>query len=278
MQQVTKDNSFISIMNSSFLAPTSNPETSMNSLIGLCANGRRFQREASSASPFPEKDCTEQQDHHQEEEEADKEPSIKVVTKPKRPLTAYNIFFRDSQEQITAMNVPSNQKAKVNVAQLISDSWKKATPSVRVYYHELAAKDKFRYYNEKNEYKLYQSRIKNKKKKQQQKQVHKPEPTTSTTTGSSASPLAPLASVFMMAPQVHGKFALLDTAPPLPRQPQQPSSQHCNLKSMVAKQATTMHLKSCSTEGGPYCSKRAIADLAGRLDDASIDFLIRALK
>ena len=75
--------------------------------------------------------------------------SSKVPYKPKRPRTAFNLFFKDQQQKIKAMNLDSS----INAPKLISNLWKtKTPPSVRAFYFSLAAKDKFRYYQEKSDY------------------------------------------------------------------------------------------------------------------------------
>ena len=158
------------------------------------------------------------------------------------------------------MNLPASQKSKVNVAKMISDSWKKATPSVRVYYHELAAKDKFRYYNEKNEYGIYQNRLRNQASKREST-TSPPSPTT-----------CPDLDIPPSFPAPHDddvvcqQLAISSTVLPIPRARQ--LQRNC--------MPTTVH--DPEFVEGPYCSKRAIADLASQLDDASIDFLIRAFK
>lgn len=241
------------MMHSSFFA-ASEVKPSMNSLVDLRAQGRRFLKEGSSIL----------EDISMKKASTNVAPpssssSIKVVSKPKRPLTAYNLFFRDSQEQITAMNLPPSQKKKINVAKMISDSWKKATPSVRVYYHELAAKDKFRYYNEKNEYGIYQNHLR--------KQASKKE--SSTPPSPTTCPDLVIPPSFT-APQ-HGHVAcpqlsITTAVVPIPHAGQ--LQRNCMPTTVYDPEFVE----------GPYCSKRAIADLASQLDDASIDFLIRVFK
>lgn len=74
-----------------------------------------------------------------------------VMSKPKRPRTAYNLFFRDQQEKINELKVLYNNKS-VNSAAIVSECWKSLTPSRKAYYHKLACDDKIRYYNQKNDY------------------------------------------------------------------------------------------------------------------------------
>ena len=149
------------------------------------------------------------------------------------------------------MNMSASEKSKLNVAAMISSSWKKATPSVRVYYYELAAQDKFRYYNEKNEYRLYLSRARS---QESQDEPPSPVPQTLATKVSKGKTLSSIKNV----PSVVSF-----------EQQQEPAPYENDQQYYIEPEEV----------GSPYyCSKRAIADLASRLDAESIDFLIRAFK
>ena len=76
------------------------------------------------------------------------------VPKPKRPRTAYNLFFRDQQEKINQMKIVYRNKS-VNAAAIVSMRWRKLTPAEKSHYHKMAADDKLRYYNEKTAYHKY---------------------------------------------------------------------------------------------------------------------------
>ena len=81
------------------------------------------------------------------------------VPKPKRPRTSYNLFFKSEQEKLQRLILEGKCSIKrSNIANVISESWKKITPSVRLHYDQLAAEDKFRYMNERIEYKSYLER------------------------------------------------------------------------------------------------------------------------
>ena len=82
--------------------------------------------------------------------------AIPEVPKPKRPRTSYNLFFKHEQEKLQRLILQGKCGMKrSNIANIISESWKKITPSVRLHYDQLAAEDKFRYMNERIEYKSY---------------------------------------------------------------------------------------------------------------------------
>ena len=81
------------------------------------------------------------------------------VPKPKRPRTSYNLFFKSEQEKLQRLILEGKCSIKrSNIANIISESWKQITPSVRLHYDQLAAEDKFRYMNERIEYKSYLER------------------------------------------------------------------------------------------------------------------------
>ena len=82
--------------------------------------------------------------------------------KPKRCLTAYNIFFQEERRRLLEMLPPrsgvKSKKAhgKIGFAELgrtISRNWKNVTPEQKEYYLELARQDKQRYLREMEEWK-----------------------------------------------------------------------------------------------------------------------------
>lgn len=82
--------------------------------------------------------------------------------KPKRCLTAYNIFFQQERQRLLktlpARAGVKSKKAhgKIGFAELgrtISRNWKAVTPEQKTYYRKLAAKDKKRYLREMEEWK-----------------------------------------------------------------------------------------------------------------------------
>ena len=84
-----------------------------------------------------------------------KHVDIPRVPKPKRPCTAYNLFFRDQYKKLES--VGKNRKV---MAAMISASWKAITPSMRLYYDQMVASDKIRYMNERIEYRNYLELVK----------------------------------------------------------------------------------------------------------------------
>eukprot|EP00977_Amphora_coffeiformis_P009409 scaffold2179_cov165-Amphora_coffeaeformis.AAC.13 len=86
--------------------------------------------------------------------------------KPKRPLTAYNIFFRDERQRLLeTLPVLKNVKSKKahgkisfpDLAKRISREWKRISPASKVHYCELACHDKLRYYREMEEWRAGES-------------------------------------------------------------------------------------------------------------------------
>lgn len=77
------------------------------------------------------------------------------VTKPKRPLTAYNFFFRDQKKKIAEIRRQNQGRPCPPSATMVSELWKKITPEVRAHYDALAAKEKFRHYQEKLQWEHY---------------------------------------------------------------------------------------------------------------------------
>lgn len=84
-------------------------------------------------------------------------PRVTVV-KPKRPRTAYNIFFRDEQKRMKSMKKDGNG-ATDNTAKLVSMKWEALPPSKKTLYFQLAVDDKLRYYKEKEEYDMYIEKV-----------------------------------------------------------------------------------------------------------------------
>lgn len=83
--------------------------------------------------------------------------SVIIAGKPKRCLTAYNIFFQQERQRLLA-NLPQRDEVKskkahgkIGFAELgrtISKNWKAVTATQRAYYRDLADKDKERYLEE----------------------------------------------------------------------------------------------------------------------------------
>ena len=75
-------------------------------------------------------------------------------TKPRRPLSAYNFFFKDSRERLLKLSTvrpegkPRHSHGKIGFAELartIASSWKNISEEEKAYYEELAKKDKLQY-------------------------------------------------------------------------------------------------------------------------------------
>eukprot|EP00977_Amphora_coffeiformis_P027921 scaffold34664_cov240-Amphora_coffeaeformis.AAC.1 len=80
------------------------------------------------------------------------------VLKPKRPRTAYNLFFKDQLKTLNIGKGVGQISSKVAPA-VVSQKWASAAPSEKCRYYQLAADDKFRYCNEKIEYNSYMERV-----------------------------------------------------------------------------------------------------------------------
>ena len=162
-------------------------------------------------------------------------------------LSTLTTVFRDQQEKMHSVAIKETGKKAVNIATLISESWKHITPSVRLHYDQLAAEDKFRYMNERIEYRTYLERLKG------------PQGKTKTTKkkpqGDRARPSAILQDQPNTATAI--PFSTSENLY-LPAAPGGPSE---------APTDTTR----------PYTAEE-MAFLADQLDQESISFLIRALK
>lgn len=189
------------------------------------------------------------------------------VPKPKRPRTAYNIYFRDQQEKLRNSREYYKMKS-ASIASMIAKTWKHVTPSVRVHYDQLAVQDKYRYYREKVEYQNYLAGCKKaaKDKAEASKQARCISVEQNDTTTSSASKNG---EPHLGNEMVQSNYTLDAETMKTSNEPRHPPVQGAH-----------EHPESL-TNGDTYVpmySDEAIADLALRLDADSIDFLIRALK
>jgi HMG-box domain len=85
------------------------------------------------------------------------------INKPKRPLSAYNFFFKMERAEIlkelpdvTAEKKPRRSHGKIGFKELatrISTKWKSLPPDVRYRFDQMAALDKKRYLSEKKQWK-----------------------------------------------------------------------------------------------------------------------------
>ena len=75
-----------------------------------------------------------------------------VRTKPKRPVSAYSMFFRDQRKRISELKKADPSLRGKPLATLVAHYWKQINPETRLHYDQLAAEDKFRHYAEKMEY------------------------------------------------------------------------------------------------------------------------------
>ena len=87
--------------------------------------------------------------------------------KPKRPLSAYNLFFKHEREKILAETPvrsegkPRRSHGKIGfgcLARTIADKWKNIDDETRDYFEDLAAEDKARYKQEKKRWKKAKTR------------------------------------------------------------------------------------------------------------------------
>jgi HMG (high mobility group) box len=88
---------------------------------------------------------------------------VNTVIKPKRPLSAYNIFFKAARAEILeelpdvmAANKPRRSHGKIgfkDLAMRISAKWKSLPAEERAYFDSMAAVEKKRYLREKKEWK-----------------------------------------------------------------------------------------------------------------------------
>lgn len=66
------------------------------------------------------------------------------ISKPKRALTSYNLFFRDHRNRIAKLR--REHPDCPSIAKMISIVWKKLDPAQRAHYDMLAAQEKFSHY------------------------------------------------------------------------------------------------------------------------------------
>jgi len=78
-------------------------------------------------------------------------PALKKISKPKRPLNAYNFFFRDERSRIEDSKIAFEE-----LGRRVSQQWKKVSPNTRAKYQAIADQDRVRYEKEKVLYLQYQ--------------------------------------------------------------------------------------------------------------------------
>jgi HMG (high mobility group) box len=71
-----------------------------------------------------------------------KESSFSIKDRPKRALTAYNLFFREERKKIGEETFPV---AFEQAGKIIGARWKKITPQEKAHYERLAAHEKWRF-------------------------------------------------------------------------------------------------------------------------------------
>ena len=81
-------------------------------------------------------------------------PRTGKMDRPKRPLSAYNLFFHDERiKLLESLPQPKTNKIKkshgkigfAGLARTLADKWKVADESIKLFYEELAAKEKCQY-------------------------------------------------------------------------------------------------------------------------------------
>lgn len=83
-----------------------------------------------------------------------------ALTKPKRPLTAYNLYFHSERLRLIESRSTKNNKGKIvkgkvafaEMARIISKRWNEADSSIRAPFCHKANVEKLRYLREKQEY------------------------------------------------------------------------------------------------------------------------------
>lgn len=78
-------------------------------------------------------------------------PALKKISKPKRPLNAYNFFFRDERSRMEDSKIAFEE-----LGRRVSQQWKKVSPTTRAKYQAVADQDRVRYEKEKVLYLQYQ--------------------------------------------------------------------------------------------------------------------------
>ena len=165
-----------------------------------------------------------------------------TVEKPKRARTAYNIFFKMQQEKLNAAR--RNGERVDNTAAAISVHWKNLPPNKRSFYFQLAAEDKFRYYQEKNAYENFLMKQRKESEKVQSEEENSLEPFESAT-----------------SEEAKAADAVNNMVPEDWRLPEY-----------------TFASEAANQDSVPTYSRHAIALLASKLDQASVDFIIKVLK
>lgn len=104
----------------------------------------------------------------EQQEDAATVTPIATKEKPKRPLSSYNYFFQQQrkkileQREIRPEGKPRRSHGKIGFAELartISARWKTIDPETRLYFDELAARDKKRYTKEMEKWKKEQDAL-----------------------------------------------------------------------------------------------------------------------
>ena len=183
-----------------------------------------------------------------------------VVPKPKRPRTAYNMFFKDAQMKLNVTRTQFNKSS--NTAATISERWKELLPSERAMYFQKAAEDKFRYYSEKRDYDDYMESIKGQDKSPKPVKAER-KSSKGTTTKRAKGASSPCENTPITMQPLTFESGSSSFYPPVP----------------AAGDVVIVPVKHVPQEDDlPYYTKASIALLASKLDTQSIDFLINALK
>ena len=188
-----------------------------------------------------------------------------VVPQPKRPRTAYNLFFRDEQYQPAAAS-QQQSKGSGALATRVCDSWAHATPRVRQHYEALAVDDTYRYRQEQAAYRTYLALVQQQQQQQQQRSHRQHHIQQQFTERGGTKPLAsthPNATTTTTTTSRPTPSDYLDDGRRPPAQAQ--------------AQATTSS-EQHATSLPPPCTRHEIAFLASKLDAESIDIIIRVFK
>ena len=67
--------------------------------------------------------------------------------KPRRPLSAYNLFFQERRTRVqeTSLRETAKRVSFADIARIVATEWKKTSKSEKAYYEQIAAKEKLRF-------------------------------------------------------------------------------------------------------------------------------------
>jgi len=84
--------------------------------------------------------------------EAQSDPKIVKIQKPKRPLSAYNLYFRDQRRSLLSEITGSGKVGFEDMAKMISAKWRSIDEETKAKYQAIADKEKARFQIDKEAY------------------------------------------------------------------------------------------------------------------------------